>query len=255
MDIVKLRESLINSITAKGAELNETRASLSSSINEVLTLLNTQKPHRDIDSQPFFGYFQKLQEVGKLFEDCQRVLREEPESVAALCIVKSIYSRLVDIVDSVKILSTQTTTVKNSLSCFQQTINRIYQSPINEIYEDKLAAKLINMKSPDASKNGFKGYNEDYCWTNTRNSLKYHKDETKNVFTTKLNPVKKETLKANDVSVFTTYLSRVLQSSTDIKTRLESVLNLCKECKVLADDYNELKSQNGNLLKFEDNNG
>ena len=255
MDIVKLRESLINSITAKGAELNETRASLSSSINEVLTLLYTQKPQRDNDSQPFFGYLQKLQEVGKLFEDCQRVLREEPESVAALCIVKSIYSRLVDIVDSVKILSTQTITVKNSLSCFQQTINRIYQSPINEIYEDKLAAKLINMKSPDASKNGFKGYNEDYCWTNTRNSLKYHKDETKNVFTTKLNPVKKETLKANDVSDFTTYLSRVLQSSTDIKTRLESVLNLCKECKVLADDYNELKSQIGNLLKFEDNNG
>jgi hypothetical protein len=221
----------------------------------VLTLLYAQKPQRDNDSQPFFGYLQKLQEVGRLFEDCNRVLKEEAESVAALCIIKSIYSRLEDIVDSVKILSSQTITVKNSLSSFQQTINRTYQSPINEIYEDKLAAKLINMKSPDASKNGFKGYNEDYCWNNTRNSLKYHKDETKNVFTTKLNPVKKETLKANDVSVFTTYLSRVLLSPTDIKTRLESVLNLCKDCKVLADDYNVLKSQISNPLKFEDNNG
>lgn len=250
-----LKESLIKGITTKGAELNEARATLTDSINEVLTLLYTQKPARDNDSQPFFGYLQKLLEVGRLFEDCQRVLREEPESVAALCIVKSIYCRLVDIVDSVKTLSTQTTTVKNSLSSFQQTINRAYQSPINEIYGDKLAAKLINMKSPDASKNGFKGYNEDYCWTNTRSSLKYYKDETKNVFTTKLNPVKKETLKANDVSVFTTYLARVLQSPTDIKTRLESALNLCKKCKVLADDYNELKSQISNLLKFEDNNG
>ena len=255
IDSAKLRESLIANLTAKGAELNATRATLSESINEILTLLYTQKPQRDNDSQPFFGYLQKLSDVGKLFEDCQRVLREESDSIAALCVINSVYSRLVDIIDSVKILSTQTTTIKNSLSGFEQSIKRLYQSPINEIYEDKLAAKLINMKSPDASKNGFRGYNEDYCWATTRNTLKYHKDETKNVFTTKLNPIKQETLKGNDVSVFTTYLSRVLQTTTDIKTRLDSVLSLCRECKVLADDYTELKTQIGNLLKFEENNG
>ena len=255
IDSAKLRESLIANLTAKGAELNATRATLSESINEILTLLYTQKPQRDNDSQPFFGYLQKLSYVGKLFEDCQRVLREESDSIAALCVINSVYSRLVDIIDSVKILSTQTTTIKNSLSGFEQSIKRLYQSPINEIYEDKLAAKLINMKSPDASKNGFRGYNEDYCWATTRNTLKYHKDETKNVFTTKLNPIKQETLKGNDVSVFTTYLSRVLQTTTDIKTRLDSVLSLCRECKVLADDYTELKTQIGNLLKFEENNG
>ena len=255
IDSAKLKESLIANLTAKGAELNATRATLSESINEILTLLYTQKPQRDNDSQPFFGYLQKLSDVGKLFEDCQRVLREESDSIAALCVINSVYSRLVDIIDSVKILSTQTTTIKNSLSGFEQSIKRLYQSPINEIYEDKLAAKLINMKSPDASKNGFRGYNEDYCWATTRNTLKYHKDETKNVFTTKLNPIKQETLKGNDVSVFTTYLSRVLQTTTDIKTRLDSVLSLCRECKVLADDYTELKTQIGNLLKFEENNG
>ena len=255
IDSAKLRESLIANLTAKGAELNATRATLSESINEILTLLYTQKPQRDNDSQPFFGYLQKLSDVGKLFEDCQRVLREQSDSIAALCVINSVYSRLVDIIDSVKILSTQTTTIKNSLSGFEQSIKRLYQSPINEIYEDKLAAKLINMKSPDASKNGFRGYNEDYCWATTRNTLKYHKDETKNVFTTKLNPIKQETLKGNDVSVFTTYLSRVLQTTTDIKTRLDSVLSLCRECKVLADDYTELKTQIGNLLKFEENNG
>lgn len=255
IDSAKLRESLIANLTAKGAELNATRATLSESINEILTLLYTQKPQRDNDSQPFFGYLQKLSDVGKLFEDCQRVLREESDSIAALCVINSVYSRLVDIIDSVKILSTQTTTIKNSLSGFEQSIKRLYQSPISEIYEDKLAAKLINMKSPDASKNGFRGYNEDYCWATTRNTLKYHKDETKNVFTTKLNPIKQETLKGNDVSVFTTYLSRVLQTTTDIKTRLDSVLSLCRECKVLADDYTELKTQIGNLLKFEENNG
>lgn len=255
IDSAKLRESLIANLTAKGAELNATRATLSESVNEILTLLYTQKPQRDNDSQPFFGYLQKLSDVGKLFEDCQRVLREESDSIAALCVINSVYSRLVDIIDSVKILSTQTTTIKNSLSGFEQSIKRLYQSPINEIYEDKLAAKLINMKSPDASKNGFRGYNEDYCWATTRNTLKYHKDETKNVFTTKLNPIKQETLKGNDVSVFTTYLSRVLQTTTDIKTRLDSVLSLCRECKVLADDYTELKIQIGNLLKFEENNG
>lgn len=255
IDSAKLRESLIANLTAKGAELNATRATLSESINEILTLLYTQKPQRDNDSQPFFGYLQKLSDVGKLFEDCQRVLREDSDSIAALCVINSVYSRLVDIIDSVKILSTQTTTIKNSLSGFEQSIKRLYQSPINEIYEDKLAAKLINMKSPDASKNGFRGYNEDYCWATTRNTLKYHKDETKNVFTTKLNPIKQETLKGNDVSVFTTYLSRVLQTTTDIKTRLDSVLSLCRECKVLADDYTELKTQIGNLLKFEENNG
>lgn len=255
IDSAKLRESLIANLTAKGAELNATRATLSESINEILTLLYTQKPQRDNDSQPFFGYLQKLSDVGKLFEDCQRVLREESDSIAALCVINSVYSRLVDIIDSVKILSTQTTTIKNSLSGFEQSIKRLYQSPINEIYEDKLAAKLINMKSPYASKNGFRGYNEDYCWATTRNTLKYHKDETKNVFTTKLNPIKQETLKGNDVSVFTTYLSRVLQTTTDIKTRLDSVLSLCRECKVLADDYTELKTQIGNLLKFEENNG
>lgn len=255
IDSAKLRESLIANLTAKGAELNATRATLSESINEILTLLYTQKPQRDNDSQPFFGYLQKLSDVGKLFEDCQRVLREESDSIAALCVINSVYSRLVDIIDSVKILSTQTTTIKNSLSGFEQSIKRLYQSPINEIYEDKLAAKLINMKSPYASKNGFRGYNEDYCWATTCNTLKYHKDETKNVFTTKLNPIKQETLKGNDVSVFTTYLSRVLQTTTDIKTRLDSVLSLCRECKVLADDYTELKTQIGNLLKFEENNG
>ena len=177
IDSAKLRESLIANLTAKGAELNATRATLSESINEILTLLYTQKPQRDNDSQPFFGYLQKLSDVGKLFEDCQRVLREESDSIAALCVINSVYSRLVDIIDSVKILSTQTTTIKNSLSGFEQSIKRLYQSPINEIYEDKLAAKLINMKSPDASKNGFRGYNEDYCWATTRNTLKYHKDE------------------------------------------------------------------------------
>lgn len=255
IDSAKLRESLIANLTAKGAELNATRVTLSESINEILTLLYTQKPQRDNDSQPFFGYLQKLSDVGKLFEDCQRVLREESDSIAALCVINSVYSRLVDIIDSVKILSTQTTTIKNSLSGFEQSIKRLYQSPINKIYEDKLAAKLINMKSPDSSKNGFRGYNEDYCWATTRNTLKYHKDETKNVFTTKLNPIKQETLKRNDVSVLTTYLSRVLQTTTDIKTRLDSVLSLCRECKVLADDYTELKNQIGNLLKFEENNG
>ena len=255
MDSETLKESLISNLNAKGAELNSTRVTLTNSINEILTLLYTQKPQRDNESQPFFGYLHKLSEVGRLFDDCQRVLREESDSMAALCIIDSVYSRLVDIVDSVNILSTQTTTVKNSLSSFQQSVNRLYQLPINEIYENKLAAKLINMKSPDASKNGFRGYNEDYCWANTRNTLKYYKDETKNVFTTKLNPIKNDTLKANDVSAFTNYLYRVFQSSTDIKTRLDSVLNLCRECKVLADDYTELKSQIENLLKVEVNNG
>ncbi|WP_458458197.1 hypothetical protein [Pseudobutyrivibrio sp.] len=255
MDNVTLKESLISNLNAKGAELNATRVSLTDSINEILTLLYTQKPPRDNESQPFFGYLHKLSEVGRLFDDCQRVLREESGSIAALCIIYSVYSRLVDIVGSIKILSTQTTTIKNSLSSFQQSVNRLYQLPINEIYENKLAAKLINMKSPDASKNGFRGYDEDYCWANTRNTLKYHKDETKNVFTTKLNPIKNDTLKASDVSAFTNYLSRVLQSSTDIKNRLDSVINLCRECKVLADDYTELKTQIENLLKVEVNNG
>ena len=202
IDSAKLRESLIANLTAKGAELNATRATLSESINEILTLLYTQKPQRDNDSQPFFGYLQKLSDVGKLFEDCQRVLREESDSIAALCVINSVYSRLVDIIDSVKILSTQTTTIKNSLSGFEQSIKRLYQSPINEIYEDKLAAKLINMKSPDASKNGFRGYNEDYCWATTRNTLKYHKDETKNVFTTKLNPIKQGHKKIHSFFIF-----------------------------------------------------
>ncbi len=116
IDSAKLRESLIANLTAKGAELNATRATLSESINEILTLLYTQKPQRDNDSQPFFGYLQKLSDVGKLFEDCQRVLREESDSIAALCVINSVYSRLVDIIDSVKILSTQTTTIKNSLA-------------------------------------------------------------------------------------------------------------------------------------------
>lgn len=124
IDSAKLRESLIANLTAKGAELNATRATLSESINEILTLLYTQKPQRDNDSQPFFGYLQKLSDVGKLFEDCQRVLREESDSIAALCVINSVYSRLVDIIDSVKILSTQTTTIKNSLSGFEQSIKR-----------------------------------------------------------------------------------------------------------------------------------
>lgn len=125
IDSAKLRESLIANLTAKGAELNATRATLSESINEILTLLYTQKPQRDNDSQPFFGYLQKLSDVGKLFEDCQRVLREESDSIAALCVINSVYSRLVDIIDSVKILSTQTTTIKNSLSGFEQSIKKI----------------------------------------------------------------------------------------------------------------------------------
>jgi hypothetical protein len=67
--------------------------------------------------------------------------------------------------------------------------------------------------------------------------------------------MKKDTLKQSDVTVFTTYLSRILLTTTDIKVKLDFALGLCNECKTLSDDYNELKSQINNLLNFEDNNG
>ena len=49
MDIDSLKESLINSITTKGAELNEIRATLSNSINEVLTHSATMIVNRSLD--------------------------------------------------------------------------------------------------------------------------------------------------------------------------------------------------------------
>lgn len=67
--------------------------------------------------------------------------------------------------------------------------------------------------------------------------------------------MKKDTLKQSDVSAFTVYLSRLLQTTTDIKIKLDYALELCNECWTLVEDYNELKSQISNLLKFEDNNG
>ena len=175
--------------------------------------------------------------------------------MATLWIVSSVNSRLKDIVDSVKILSTQATSVKNSLSNLKLSINKPYQIPIDRIYESNLAAKLINMKSPEASKNTFKGYNNYYCWAYTRNTLKYNKEEAKSVFNTRLNPMKKDTLKQSDVNLFTTYLSRILLTTTDIKAKLDFALGLCNECQKLSEDYNELKSQINNLLNFEENNG
>ena len=200
-------------------------------------------------------YLQISTNISNLFILCQRVLDEESESMAVFCIVTSVCRRLLNIVNSVKDFSSQAAIIKDSLNNLKHKIDNNYQCQINTIYENQLAAKLINMKSPEASKNTFKGYNNSYCWAYTRNSLKYNKEEAKAVFNTKLNPMKKDTLKQSDVSVFTTYLSRILLTTTDIKAKLDFALGLCNECKTLSDDYNELKSQINNLLNFEDNNG
>jgi hypothetical protein len=80
-------------------------------------------------------------------------------------------------------------------------------------------------------------------------------EEAKSVFNTRLNPMKKDTLKQSDVNLFTTYLSRILLTTTDIKAKLDFALGLCNECQKLSEDYNELKSQINNLLNFEENNG
>ena len=255
MNAIQLRESMISSLKGRHAELNTTRATLATTIDEILGLMYSQKPQRDNDSQPFYGYLQKLTDVNELFTLCQRVLDEETDSMAVLCIVSSVNSRLNDIINSVKILSTQATSIKNSLSSLKLSIDKTYQIPIDTIYQSTLAAKLINLKSPEASKNTFKGYDNNYCWAYTRNSLKYNKDEAKAVFNAKLNPMKQDTLKQSDVSAFTTYLSRLLQTTTDIKAKLDCAMGLCNECKAMAEEYNELKSQISNLLKFEDNNG
>ncbi len=255
MNYGQLKDSMIKELKERHVELNSTRANLATTIDEILGLLYSQKPPRDSENQPFYGYLQKLTDVNELFTHCLRLLDEESDSMATLCIVNSVNSRLKDIVDSVKTFSTQATSVKNSLSNLKLSIDKTYQTPIDSIYESILAAKLINMKSPEASKTSFKGYNNNYCWAYTRNTLKYNKDEAKAVFNTKLNPMKKDTLKQSDVTVFTTYLSRILLTTTDIKAKLDFALGLCNECKTLSDDYNELKSQINNLLNFEDNNG
>lgn len=255
MNLVQLRDSVIKELKERHTELNSARANFATTIDEILGLLYSQKPPRDSESQPFYGYLQKLADVNELFSCCLRILDEESDSMATLCIVSSVNSRLKDIVDSVKILSTQATSVKNSLSNLKLSINKTYQIPIDRIYESNLAAKLINMKSPEASKNTFKGYNNYYCWAYTRNTLKYNKEEAKSVFNTRLNPMKKDTLKQSDVNLFTTYLSRILLTTTDIKAKLDFALGLCNECQKLSEDYNELKSQINNLLNFEENNG
>ena len=255
MNATQQREALISGLRGKQVELNSTRATLATTIDEILGLMYSQKPQRDNESQPFYGYLQKLTDVNELFTLCIRVLDEETDSMAVLCIVSSVNSRLQDIINSVKILSSQATSVKNSLSILKQTIDKTYQNPIDTIYQNTLAAKLINMKSPEATKTTFKGYNNSYCWAYTRNNLKYNKDEAKAIFNAKLNPMKKDTLKQSDVSAFTVYRSRLLQTTTDIKIKLDYALELCNECWTLVEDYNELKSQISNLLKFEDNNG
>lgn len=255
MNATQQREALISGLRGKQVELNSTRATLATTIDEILGLMYSQKPQRDNESQPFYGYLQKLTDVNELFTLCIRVLDEETDSMAVLCIVSSVNSRLQDIINSVKILSSQATSVKNSLSILKQTIDKTYQNSIDTIYQNTLAAKLINMKSPEATKTTFKGYNNSYCWAYTRNNLKYNKDEAKAIFNAKLNPMKKDTLKQSDVSAFTVYLSRLLQTTTDIKIKLDYALELCNECWTLVEDYNELKSQISNLLKFEDNNG
>lgn len=254
MNLVQLRDSVIKELKERHIELNSARANFATTIDEILGLLYSQKSPRDSESQPFYGYLQELADVNELFSCCLRILDEESDSMATLCIVSSVNSRLKDIVDSVKILSTQATSVKNSLSNLKLSIDKTYQIPIDRIYESNLAAKLINMKSPEASKNTFKGYNNNYCWAYTRNTLKY-KEEAKSVFNTRLNPMKKDTLKQSDVNLFTTYLSRILLTTTDIKAKLDFALGLCNECQKLSEDYNELKSQINNLLNFEENNG
>ena len=254
MSFVELRDSMLKVLRERSADFNSTRAQLTTTIDEILGLLYSQKPSADNDSQPFYGYLQKLRDVNELFTYCLRLLDEESESMATLCIVYSVNSRLKDIVNSVKTFSVQATSVKTSLNSLKQSIDKIYQNPIDSIYTSDLAAKLINMKSLDASKNTFKGYNNNHCWAYTRSNLRY-KDEAKAVFNTKINPLKKDTLKQSDVDTFTTYLSKILLTNSDIKAKLDYALGLCKECKMLSEDYNELTSQIINLLKFEENNG
>lgn len=251
MDFLNLRENLKKDLKSKHEELNKMRATLATYFDEVLGLLYSQKPQSDNESQPFYGYLKKLSDVNIIFTLCQRVLDEEPKSMSVLCIVSSVYNRLVTISNSVKVFSYQVNVIKSSLSRLKQNIDTSYQTPINKIYENRLAAQLINMKSPEATKNTFKGYNNLYCWIITRNHLRYNRDEAKNIFNVKLDPIKEDILKSDNVTTFQNYLSRVLQPGTDLKARLDIALKLCLECKTMADDYAEMKSQIEKLLKFE----
>lgn len=250
MDLTQLRKDLENNIKAKQKDFNEKRTTINISINEILELLYFQKPTPDNDSQPFFGYLQKLTELNNLFTLCLRVLDEESDSTAIICIVTTVYCRLLNIVNSINIFDYQVLEVKKSLTHLKLEIDKNYQIPINSVYEEPLAAKLINLKSPDANKNDFKGYNKLYCWITTRRIIR-NKDEYKNIMNIKLDPVKEDKLKPDCVTSFCNYLSNVLQPNSEICEKLSSSLSICNECKDMADDYTELKTKINTLLKFE----
>ena len=250
MDFSSLIQQLTAKIETVDKKLVATKVTIAQTVSDINGLLNYSKTKQE--ELPFSSYNNKLNEITVLLSRCKRVLSEESDSVSVLCIVWSIVSKLENISSSANSFSIQISNIKSSLERAKDKVETIYQSHINLIYEDGLAAKLINLKASTGVGQSFKGYNGNYCWSEFTRLVK-RQEETDNVFQKKVNPILEVTLKVDDITNFTSLLNRLLQDTSTYRLRMDGVLKHCSECQAQALEYAKLRNYIGNLLNIENN--
>lgn len=251
MDISSLRQKLNELIKVIDTDLTKAKADIASIISAITDILYFRKARAE--DVPFSGYIAKLQEVSKLLNLCKRLLVEETNSFSVHCLVWSIVNRLSGITNSVKSLLQQLTYIRSSLGTAKQNIETAYQTSINTIYDDPLAAKLINYKASSRQAQAFKGYNGDYCWYEFVRSFK-RCEEAQSILHKELDPVLETSLKREDITAFSFALTQMQQEGSKYKKSMDEVLGLCSEGQEMAQSYSTLRSYVENLIS-EDNNG
>ena len=244
-----IRNQIKLKIEEKEKELINTRTKIASAISSITEMLYSVKYAKENpDRMPLPGYVKTLSLVSGLLSQCKRALDEEQSSIAALCILWTVVSRIEKISAAATTLATQISSIERSLDQQRVDIERKYQTVIDAIYEDSLAAKLISF-SEQKIQGQVPNYSGKYCWIEYAKSLR-NSIEASIIFNAKLLPAKEEVLKQDDINKFNNRLQQLNNTDSGCKTRMEDAVKTCKACKAKASELNQLLDYVDELLKI-----
>ena len=230
--------------------LVEARTDVASSIESMTELLYSKfYAKNNPDKMPFYGYVNELQKLSQLLSFCKRVINEDASSISVFSIIYSVVLRVSNITENVKIVRNQFSNIIVSLNSKKNQIEKDYQNPINSIYENELAAKLISYCEPKTA-SLVPPYNGEWCWTQFARHLT-RAQEVQTVIDAALVPAKETKIDANDIQKFKNFLQTTLTNSS-YKTKMDEVTATCKACQSESEQYSRIFNYIDELLKIEE---
>lgn len=244
-----IRSQLKSKIEQAERELINTRTKIATAISSITEMLySVKQAKKNPDNMPLPGYVNTLTQVSGLLSQCKRALDEEQSSIAALCILWTVVTRILNISTKAATLATQISSIDASLEQQRVDIERKYQTIIDAIYEDSLTAKLISF-SEQKIQGQIPNYSGKYCWIEFAKSLR-NSSEASTIFNAKLLPTKEEVLKPEDIRNFDNRLQQLNSTDSACKLRMEEAVKTCRACQSKAAELTQLLDYVNELLKI-----